>query len=52
MRWQMRQCFYLPENAHEFDFSEYSYVVDAVDTVAAKKIEIIMRAGGGRRSCD
>ena len=39
----MRQCFYLPENAHEFDFSEYSYVVDAVDTVTAK-IEIIMRA--------
>lgn len=40
---EMRQCFYLPENAHEFDFSEYSYVVDAVDTVTAK-LEIIMRA--------
>ena len=40
---EMRQCFYLPENANEFDFSEYSYVVDAVDTVTAK-IEIIMRA--------
>ena len=40
---EMRQCFYLPENAQEFDFSEYSYVVDAVDTVTAK-IEIIMRA--------
>ena len=40
---EMRQCFDLPENAHEFDFSEYSYVVDAVDTVTAK-IEIIMRA--------
>lgn len=40
---EMRQCFYLPENAHEFDFSEYSYVVDAVDTVTAK-IEIIMRS--------
>ena len=37
------QCFYLPENAHLFDFSEYSYVVDAVDTVTAK-IAIIMRA--------
>lgn len=37
------KCFYLPENAHEFDFSEYSYVVDAVDTVTAK-LEIIMRA--------
>ena len=33
----------IPENAHEFPFEEYSYVVDAVDTVTAK-IEIIMRA--------
>lgn len=40
---EVRKCFYLPENAHEFDFSTYSYVVDAVDTVTAK-IEIIMRA--------
>ena len=40
---EVRQCFYLPENADEFDFSEYSYVVDAVDTVTAK-LEIIMRA--------
>jgi len=40
---EARQCFYLPETADEFDFSEYSYVVDAVDTVTAK-IDIIMRA--------
>ena len=40
---EVRKCFYLPENAHEFPFEEYSYVVDAVDTVTAK-IEIIMRA--------
>ena len=40
---EIRQCFFLPENADEFDFSEYSYVVDAVDTVTAK-LEIIMRA--------
>lgn len=40
---EVRKCFYLPENADEFDFSQYSYVVDAVDTVTAK-IEIIMRA--------
>ncbi|MCD8374253.1 MAG: tRNA threonylcarbamoyladenosine dehydratase [Oscillospiraceae bacterium] len=38
-----RRCFYLPENADEFDFSRYSYVVDAVDTVTAK-LEIITRA--------
>ncbi len=40
---EVRRCFYLPENAHEFDFSEYSYVVDAVDTVTAK-LEIIVQA--------
>lgn len=40
---EIRNCFYLPENAHEFDFHNYSYVVDAVDTVTAK-IEIILRA--------
>lgn len=38
-----RRCFFLPENANEFDFSEYDYVVDAVDTVTAK-LEIITRA--------
>lgn len=39
----VHKCFYLPETKDEFDFSQYSYVVDAVDTVTAK-IEIIMRA--------
>ena len=38
----MRNCFFLPENADEFDFSEYDYVVDAIDTVTAK-IELILR---------
>lgn len=38
-----RKCFYLKDTADQFDFSEYSYVVDAVDTVTAK-LEIIMRA--------
>ena len=40
---EARCCFYLPENADDFDFSSYSYVVDAVDTVTAK-LEIIQRA--------
>ena len=40
---EIRKCFYLPENADTFDFSNYSYVVDAVDTVTAK-LEIIVRA--------
>ena len=38
-----RRCFYLPQTADQFDFSGYSYVVDAVDTVTAK-LEIILRA--------
>ncbi|MCI8497684.1 MAG: tRNA threonylcarbamoyladenosine dehydratase [Clostridiales bacterium] len=37
------QCFYLPETADQFDFSQYFYIIDAVDTVTAK-IEIILRA--------
>ena len=36
-------CFFLPENAEEFPFEEYSYVVDAVDTVTAK-IGLVMKA--------
>lgn len=37
------KCFFLPENADEFPFAEYDYIVDAIDTVTAK-IELIMRA--------
>ncbi|MBQ3574861.1 MAG: tRNA threonylcarbamoyladenosine dehydratase [Clostridia bacterium] len=36
------ECFFLPENADQFDFSQYDYVIDAIDTVSGK-IEIIMR---------
>ncbi|MBE5825452.1 MAG: tRNA threonylcarbamoyladenosine dehydratase [Butyrivibrio sp.] len=36
------KCFYLPETASEFEFDKYDYVVDAIDTVAAK-IDIIMK---------
>lgn len=32
----VHKCFYLPENKDDFDFSQYSYIVDAVDTVTAK----------------
>jgi len=31
-----KKCFYLPETADQFDFSRYSYVVDAIDTVTGK----------------
>ena len=37
------QCFFLPENAEDFPFEEYDYVVDAVDTVTAK-IALVMQA--------
>lgn len=40
---RIHKCFFLPENADDFPFEEYDYVVDAVDTVTAK-LEIIMRA--------
>ncbi len=36
------RMFYLPENADEIDLTQYDYVVDAVDTVAAK-IELALR---------
>ena len=36
------KMFYLPENADEIDLSQYDFVVDAVDTVAAK-IELAVR---------
>ena len=29
-------CFFLPENASDFPFDKYDYVVDAIDTVTAK----------------
>lgn len=37
------QCFFLPENKEQFDFGSYSYIADAVDTVAAK-IELALQA--------
>lgn len=32
----VHQTFYLPETAEQFDFREYDYVVDAIDTVTGK----------------
>ncbi len=37
------KTFYLPENKNDFDFSQYNYIVDAIDTVKAK-ISIIEEA--------
>lgn len=55
-----RVLFYLPENADAVDLSAYDYVVDAVDTVAAKtelisrcvgkKIPIVSAMGAGNKT--
>ena len=37
------QRFFLPDNAHEFHFGAYDYIVDAIDTVAGK-IALIEKA--------
>ena len=37
------QVFYTPETAHLFDFSEYDYIVDAIDTVTGK-LALVQRA--------
>ena len=36
IRVSCRQEFFLPENANDFDFSSYDYIIDAIDTVAGK----------------
>ena len=40
---RVHKCFYLPETAAEFNFSDYDYVVDAVDTVTAK-VTLVLEA--------
>lgn len=40
---ETHQCFYLPETKEQFDFTRYSYVIDAVDTVTAK-IQLVLQA--------
>ncbi len=37
------QCFYLPSEKEKFDFTQYDYIVDAIDTVTAK-LDIIQEA--------
>lgn len=41
------RLFYLPETADQFDFTQYDYVVDAIDTVSGKLMlaEQAVRAG-------
>ena len=37
------ETFYLPETADQFDFSQYDYVIDAIDTVTGK-LQLIAQA--------
>lgn len=37
------QTFYLPGNADQFDFTQYDYIVDAIDTVSGK-IQLVCEA--------
>lgn len=37
------KTFYLPETSDQFDFSQYDYIVDAIDTVKGK-IELVVKA--------
>ena len=39
----LHRCFFLPDQSDQFDFSKYSYIVDAIDTVTAK-IELVVQA--------
>ncbi len=39
----VHKAFFLPENAQDFPFDQYDYIVDAVDTVSAK-IALVMEA--------
>ena len=53
------RMFYLPQNAHEVDLKQYDYVVDCIDTVAAKldlvercialQVKIISAMGSGNK---
>jgi tRNA A37 threonylcarbamoyladenosine dehydratase len=40
---EVHKCFFLPETQDQFNFKDYDYVVDAVDTVTAK-IQLVMQA--------
>ena len=43
------KTFYLPETADQFDFSQYDYVIDAIDTVTGKLALIAQAKAAGTR---
>jgi tRNA A37 threonylcarbamoyladenosine dehydratase len=56
---RVHNVFYLPETAERFDFTQYDYVVDAIDTVSGKlalieqakwaKVPVISSMGAGNK---
>ncbi len=40
---QIHQTFYMPDTSDQFDFTQYDYIVDAIDTVTGK-IELVVQA--------
>ena len=40
----IHKTFYVPETADSFDFSQYDYVVDAIDTVTWKSLMLVEQA--------
>lgn len=43
LRLELHRSFYLPDNHDEYDFENYDYVIDCIDTVAAK-IDLVIEA--------
>lgn len=43
IRLTLHTCFFTPENAGDFDFTQYDYIIDAVDMVTAK-IQLAVQA--------
>ena len=53
------KCFFMPDTANDFDFTEYDYVIDAIDTVTGKleiikcaktaKVPVISAMGAGNK---
>ncbi len=44
---RVHKIFYLPENADSFCFSDYDYIIDAIDTVTAK-ISLVVNADAAK----
>lgn len=41
------KTFYMPDTAHQFDFSQYDYVVDAIDTITGKLVMVMQAHKAG-----